>query len=1811
MKHQVSVEELILVKKIKEEKREEWKREKKYNIKFLFNARYARSNYIDGNVLISKDGIYEKYVNKVKISQPTKKFALMNDYTDLYKFTNELPKEERCLYEVVRNYYQKPHFDIDFKYKNYPNITCGEAHCYLQKTLNAIDNVMKKFNVNYSFENNCLVLSSNGMSKCKDTQIEYYKYSFHIVIDKLVHADAFEALSFYKLVLDELPYNMNKEFLDSSVYSTFQNFRMIWCQKKGSHRFFEVDKITKYIPMNHSIEDIKENPKFLELDLLQASLISSKAGCSTLPSFLSYDKNGNPINPRKSKNNVIEINDKQYDELINCFNTQTFGDQYEIGGFDGTKINLMRKCRDECPIHNRIHDSIGAYICIDSYGNFWFNCYRKDKGVKQKGIRIGKVGVPITKETEEVKVEVEEDSNDISSEEEDTFEFGGFSLPRTLPPLKRFREKTSKKSKKFKISNPKMSNKREAINDDKIDAMNLSDESKTIDEAMNKNKANVDAIKFVDKIINWFVSFINGIKNHNKENTDAIPEDANNTLPKDTDTNNTLPKDTDANNTLPKDTEDLKDSIIYENCHLKDSKASEAPIFSKPYNMASNSLEANKIGFQSSEDSPIFTCSNIINNIGDNINSVVEINNLPDTSDNKINCLKMIDTFNKQYDIEVNVSTINNLDTSQTFIYELLEYEIDSYITIKSLYDIYNKRCDYNNIICPYKTKMSFTKNLKSNNFSETKLIGKHNENVIVNRKVKDVYLSKSPVCNTNHIGQKEPIKLIFKKPVIIPPSPTILQPIPLKTKKIIKIPIIRPFDGKILVEDYLNEILVKDTDPKVIRTKELFDMYHEACNRDAKIVQCTSMSGFLNILVTLGYIKSNTKEFNKYVLNHRIKTIYSRDEMINVDTSFHKTDDPVADFIDNATMNYRYECITVKKLYETTKHYCELNKIPFDFNTQKGFTYFLKRKYGDDICNKSVDGKTQKVIKNKIYRCEYKGILAKKAKLHNSYNRDILRGSIIRNDHYVKDIDDMLENKEKYLLMIKAACGLGKTTSIINYIKKNDKTLRTIKHKEERLLRLEIGTATQEDLEEIPESSKNHIHKYIYKERKELEKLNKECFQSVLFVTNRVSLVDKYKSDLEGLGFKMYYDTQSNITADKVVCQIDSLHRIRRKYDLVILDEFTYVQSHLTGFVAKKQLCNDKLELLIKNTNKIIVADALLDEHCLEYMRRLDRDDIITNHYTHQPYINKTYSIINTCDNLQTAIYDAIINGKKIVVPTNVESFASSLAQMLNNKLPNTKVGIYTGKNKSDNHEDVSKDFEKYDVLIYTPVIQCGVSYMGDHFDEIYAYFMTSSSGPDASLQQLIRCRAINRLYLCIEKCNKNNLLCKNSSITTYDQYVEFILRSLDKSKDPKNKINDLSGQKLFRTTTLEGGINTDLAYFQMYTSVMQRSCEGYKNYEFFLGKYLRDMGIRYVDCNDISLKYEYISDDKILETLKIENKDEYIKEMKSELKMIKKGRKSEEAERIVKALDVNDETLKKISSKVNKTQEDIDILKRNKICKIYQVKQFDKEFVIEATKLTRVHKNTKMFYAITKLKFESIEYYDKIKEIRDKMLKKFDELNKTHKIKFFNDDISERRLMYQGTLCIIALKIMYLLKLNPDDDVFIADTEIKYNNDDIRLNANGIKKYLMIESKFIDKYFREDGKVSLLYEKMNYDQLIEMIIKQAFGLIVNFNTKTINNVFKREIKTISVIKNLELQCFYPKNGYYLIRDDTKVLDATCQYYNYIKGSLDFDTIDEYYDDCCTDQLLDEYPEAKSLMDLGLWDNFNAHYSSQEYLKI
>jgi hypothetical protein len=169
------------------------------------------------------------------------------------------------------------------------------------------------------------------------------------------------------------------------------------------------------------------------------------------------------------------------------------------------------------------------------------------------------------------------------------------------------------------------------------------------------------------------------------------------------------------------------------------------------------------------------------------------------------------------------------------------------------------------------------------------------------------------------------------------------------------------------------------------------------------------------------------------------------------------------------------------------------------------------------------------------------------------------------------------------------------------------------------------------------------------------LEKIVKEYdFKRVLYVSYRKTLTNDIYGSFVNLQFEKY--TDKNYTADRFICQIDSLTKIINvvddnvpSFDLVILDEIESILNHFNATTLRdKEFIFDYLFGIIRNSNKCIMLDGDISNRAYIYIKNIGDFVFIENTFNKNP---KNFIFSSNESKFDKCIDDDLKSGKKIVV--------------------------------------------------------------------------------------------------------------------------------------------------------------------------------------------------------------------------------------------------------------------------------------------------------------------------------------------------------------------------------------------------------------------------------------------------------------------------------------------------------------------------------------------------------------------------------
>ena len=188
----------------------------------------------------------------------TRQFGMFKSYTHFQHFQKDVPEGERCFYEVILGKKsRKPYFDIDIDTEHYTEMTKQKSDGMIELLIENIKDFM------YTYSPKILVFTSHRPGKL----------SYHIIVEGVCFSDNEDSKHFADKVLSV----QMKDFVDSRVYNTVQQMRIVGSSKQGKDNKKVLDFTLSdnfFIP-----QEIKNDPFKRDNFILQSSLVTFTQEC--------------------------------------------------------------------------------------------------------------------------------------------------------------------------------------------------------------------------------------------------------------------------------------------------------------------------------------------------------------------------------------------------------------------------------------------------------------------------------------------------------------------------------------------------------------------------------------------------------------------------------------------------------------------------------------------------------------------------------------------------------------------------------------------------------------------------------------------------------------------------------------------------------------------------------------------------------------------------------------------------------------------------------------------------------------------------------------------------------------------------------------------------------------------------------------------------------------------------------------------------------------------------------------------------------------------------------------------------------------------------------------------------------------------------------------------------------------------------------------------------------------------------------------------------------------------------------------------
>ncbi|CAM9748651.1 unnamed protein product, partial [Ectocarpus sp. 8 AP-2014] len=259
----------------------------------------------------------------------------------------------------------------------------------------------------------------------------------------------------------------------------------------------------------------------------------------------------------------------------------------------------------------------------------------------------------------------------------------------------------------------------------------------------------------------------------------------------------------------------------------------------------------------------------------------------------------------------------------------------------------------------------------------------------------------------------------------------------------------------------------------------------------------------------------------------------------------------------------------------------------------------------------------------------------------------------------------------------------------------------------------------------------------------------------TVLYVTCRISMATTIAGRMEHLGFKSYKDVPGTSinSCNRLVCEIESFHRLHRKYNVVVIDEARAVMSAVTSYETNGEnlLINyDNLLSLSRECDKLVVmcADSNLDRASFATMLKKlqhQRDEIIHRIEVKKPVLQRKF-IQASHDTAMAMMVRDVMEGQKVVVCVGSKKYMEATEENLKRKVTDRELKIRTyfadSPHKSE-LADINTHWQEFDVVMYTSTITVAIDYtLPVH--RVYYFPDVSTSPPRDTLQGSGRSRDV-----------------------------------------------------------------------------------------------------------------------------------------------------------------------------------------------------------------------------------------------------------------------------------------------------------------------------------------------------------------------------------------------------------------------------------------------------------------------------------
>lgn len=236
---------------------------------------------------------------------------------------------------------------------------------------------------------------------------------------------------------------------------------------------------------------------------------------------------------------------------------------------------------------------------------------------------------------------------------------------------------------------------------------------------------------------------------------------------------------------------------------------------------------------------------------------------------------------------------------------------------------------------------------------------------------------------------------------------------------------------------------------------------------------------------------------------------------------------------------------------------------------------------------------------------------------------------------------------------------------------------------------------------------------------------------------------------------FTLYSDEKGMLAQDRLIIQVESLHRVEigiEPPDLLILDECESIFEQFdSGLLRSFNESFAKFQYLLKYSKHVICMDAYISDRTYRILSAIrGTDGLQYHHCVRKNATEDKYYITGDKGKWFGLLYKSLEDGEKIAIQISSLTEARAIEAGVKKKFPGKVVKLYSSETlqseKREHFANVNLYWQQCDVLMYTPTVSAGVSFELKHFDRCFCYFTDQSCPVETCMQMIGRIRDVSQ---------------------------------------------------------------------------------------------------------------------------------------------------------------------------------------------------------------------------------------------------------------------------------------------------------------------------------------------------------------------------------------------------------------------------------------------------------------------------------